>query len=93
MIWDALRPEGRVYWISAAPGNLIGSTLVILRLRDAAQNGLDGFYNSEAVSITLDNPSDVRFALELFYSTDAVFSDSAPKPTPFYEPINPEFIY
>ena len=92
-MFEAQTPQGKVYWLDELEDPLIGSPVVIVKLREAAENGLQASWPANAVDIDLLIPGDVRFALEVLYGSDVTFSDNAPEASPLIEPVEPGLIY
>lgn len=93
MIFEAQTPQGRIYWLSDMENPLVGSPIVILRLIDASERGLEAAWPAEPVQIDLSIPGDVVYALEAIYADNVTFSPDSPEPTEFFEPIDPDLIY
>lgn len=93
MIWNAKTPDGQIYWATDLTGQIFGSPLLVLRLREAAETGIQPSYNSEIVPINLGNAGDVRLALEVFYGQAARFSETTPEATKFSDFVDPNVIY
>jgi hypothetical protein len=93
MMWEAATPQGIIYWLDDMDNPLIGSPIVALRLREAAEIGIQAFPTALTIRIDLQNPGEVRFALETLYGPDAKFSETAPEATQFFEPVESGFVY
>jgi len=93
MMFEASTPQGKVTWLSDLDNPFVGSPVVIVRLTNAAQSGIQVAWPSEPVMIDLMNSGDVRFAMEALYGDEVTFSPNAPEPTQFFEPAEPGFIY
>jgi len=93
MMWEAVTPQGRIYWLDDIENPLIGSPVVALRLREAAEIGIQAFPTALTINIDLKNPGEVRFALETLYGPDVTFSENAPEATQFFEPVQPGYVY
>jgi len=93
MMFEAQTSQGRIFWLSDTDNPLIGSPVVILRLRDASERGLVASWPAAPVEIDLSIPGDVVYALEAIYGANVTFSPDAPEPTEFFEPFDPDVIY
>lgn len=92
-MWTAQTPDGNVTWISDVDYPLFGSAVVTQKLRDASELGFYAYPHSKLIKIDLQNPNDVRYAIETFYYGESTFSENAPEPTEFFDPIDPDAIY
>jgi hypothetical protein len=93
MMWEAQPPQGSIRWLSDLEDPLIGSPIVAVRIREAAETGIQATWPAALVFIDIKKAGDVRFALEMLYGADVQFSDDAPEPTEFVEPVEPGLIY
>lgn len=93
MMWEAATPQGTIFWLDDIDNPLIGSPIVALRLREAAEIGLQAYPTALTIKINLQNAGEVKFALETLYGPDVKFSDNAPEATQFFDPVQPGFVY
>ena len=92
-MYEAQTPEGKLFWLDDLENPLAGSPLVILKLRDAAENGIQAIWPGDPTPIDLLNFGDVRFALEIIYKEGLTFSDNAPQANQLVDPIEPNVDY
>jgi hypothetical protein len=93
MMYEAQTPEGKLFWLDELENPLAGSPKVILKLRQAAEFGVQAIWPGDPTPIDLLNFGDVRFALEIIYKDEVTFSDNAPEASQLVEPIDPDVIY
>ena len=93
MMWQAFTPQGAIFWLDNLDNPLIGSPLVALRLREASEVGIQAFPTALTININLQNPGEVRFALETLYGPDVTFTHDAPPATQFFDPVEPGLLY
>lgn len=93
MMYEAQTPEGKLFWLDDLENPLAGSPLVILKLRNAAENGIQAIWPADPTPIDLLNFGDVRFALEIIYKEGLTFSDNAPEASQLVDPIEPNVDY